>query len=269
MCEAPRADDPQLPAMVSAGPYRLRNVGGALVPESLAVLGALASGATTGEIRDHALVGALFPQRSRRTRARLWQAVHARYFSPGPPWILEDLCRAGGRGRHDATALGTLYLHFALHDRLSRDWILGPVWERWTAGRHRVTRSDVLADLAVLLADAGVRWTEGSRRKLATSLLSALRDFGVAKGVRVKHLVRPVLTPETSTHMLRLLIEMGVRGASLVEHPLWRLFLRTPDEIGREFVGLSLAGIIRFEGAGSTVVLETPWNEADLSEVRP
>ena len=34
-----------------------------------------------------------------------------------------------------------------------------------------------------------------------------------------------------------------------------------PDDVAAELFSLSLQGILRFERAGSTVVLETPWSE--------
>jgi len=254
-------DNARATSLVDAAAYQMSNICGALVPESLAVLNAHAGGASLKEVRDMALDGVIFHQRSWQTRRRFWHAVHARYLNHGVSWVVQDLCRAAEHGPHDPTARGLLYLHFALRDRLTRDWILGPVWDRWAGGQHRLTRNDVLSDLAVLLAEADVRWTEGSRKKLATSLLSALRDFGLANGVQVKHLQRPVLTPETSTHLLRLLVEQGVRGASLVDHTYWRLFFRTPDDVAGELAAVSLNRVIRFERAGSTVVLETPWSE--------
>jgi hypothetical protein len=248
--------------LVDEGAYQMSNICGALVPESLLVLGAVAGGASVEDVRERALNGSLFNQRSWQTRRRYWHAIHARYLTDGIPWIVGDFARVAKRGPHDPTALGLLYLHFSLRDRLTRDWILGPVWDRWTAGQHRLTREDVLADLAGLLVHAGVRWTEGSRKKLATSLLSALRDFGLARGVQVKHLQRPMLSREVSAHLLQILVEQGIRGASLIEHPTWRLFLRTPDEVAGELAALALDGVIRFERAGSTVVLETPWSGA-------
>lgn len=248
--------------LVDEGPYQMSNICGALVPESLLVLGAIAAGASLEDVRERALNGSLFNQRSWQTRRRYWHAVHARYLRHGIPWIVADLGRVAARGPHDPTALGLLYLHFALRDRLTRDWILGPVGDRWRAGQDRLTREDVLADLAGLLAHAEVRWTEGSLKKLATSLLSALRDFGLARGVQVKHLQSPMLSRGVSAHLLRILVEQGIRGASLIEHPMWRLFLRAPDDVAGELAALALDGVIRFERAGSTVVLETPWSGA-------
>ena len=112
-----------------------------------------------------------------------------------------------------------------------------------------------------MLSEAShTRWTDGSRSKHATSLLSALRDYGLATGVQVKHLQRPVLTHPVSAHLTRILIERGVRGSAVVTHPYWRLYLRAPEDVASELLALSVNRVIRFERAGSTVVLETPWS---------
>ena len=78
----------------------------------------------------------------------------------------------------------------------------------------------------------------------------------------MKHLRRPVLTSEVAAHLVRLLVEQGVRGAAVVEHPFWHLFFRTSDDAAGELAALALHRVLRFERAGSTVVLETPWSEA-------
>lgn len=247
-------------ALVDESPYQMSNICGALVPESLAVLSAVGAGTPVSEVRERALGGGLFKQRSWQARRRFWHAVHPRYFGHGVQWVIDDLASAAKLGPHDPTALGLLYLHFALRDHLTLDWIIGPVWARWSSGQVRLTRDDVRADLAVLLEEHDIRWTESSRDKHATSLLSALRDYGLARGVVVKHLQRPVLTRAVSTHLTRILVERGVRGASLVEHPYWRLYFRTPDDVASELLALSMDRVIRFERAGSTVVLETPWS---------
>lgn len=241
--------------------YQMSNICGGLVRESVSVLGALGSGTPLQIVREQALDGTLFRQRSWQARRRFWYAVHARYLSDSSAWVLSDLTVAAHQlGSHHPTTQGLLYLHFVLRDRLTRDWLLGPVWDRWVSGQHRLTRDDVQADLDTLLADCDVRWTEASRAKLATSLLSAIRDFGLARGVQVKHLQRPVITPAISAHLLRLLIEEGVRGASLIAHPYWRLFFRTQEDVAGELATLSVDKVIQFERAGSTVVLETPWS---------
>jgi len=247
--------------IVDEAPYQMSNIVGALVRESLAVLGALDDGAPLTEVREQALHGSLFHQRSWQTRRRFWHAVHARYLSHDRAWVVEELRRAAKAGPHDPTALGLLYIHFVLRDHLTRDWVLGPIWARWHDGAHRVVRDDVLADLDGLVGDLDLRWTEASRKKLATSLLSALRDYGLATGVQVKHLRRPVLTSEVSAHLLRILVERGVRGGEVLVHPYWTLFFRTPDDVAAALASLAQLGTIRFERAGSTVVLETSWSE--------
>lgn len=242
--------------------YQTTNSRGALVSESLAVLEALATGRSVQVVRERALAGQIFRHRARLTRRHCWKAIHARYLASGASWILDDLMQVARRGPHDPSVLGLLYLHFVLRDPLTLDWVTGPLWERWRAGHSRLTRNDVHADIGRLVGDMDVRWSESSRLRLASGLLSALRDFGLAKGVRVKTLTRPVLTPEVVSHLLRLLVERGTRGAAVVEHPAWRSFLRGPEDVIAELARLAQHQVIRFERSGTTVVLETPWSAA-------
>ena len=102
------------------------------------------------------------------------------------------------------------------------------------------------------------RWTESTRIKLAGSILTALRDFGVLEGQQKKFLVRPSLPLSTAEALLRMLVAEGCRGRQVLQDPAWRLFLLTEPEVAQSLAKFAQQGTIRFEKAGATVVLETP-----------
>ena len=97
-----------------------------------------------------------------------------------------------------------LYLHYALRDRLTFDFVTEVLWNKGYQTRPAISRNDVL-DLLDAKApehpEIG-RWSESSRVKLAGNMLSALRDFGVLEGIQKKFLVRPSLPLSTAKHLL-------------------------------------------------------------------
>ncbi|NQU74742.1 MAG: DUF1819 family protein, partial [Planctomycetes bacterium] len=128
-----------------------------------------------------------------------------------------------------------------------------------------VSRNDVLDLLDQSSADEPQvqRWAEVSRRKLANSILTALRDFGLLNGTRDKALVRPPLPLSTARHLLRILTVEGRRGRQVIEDRTWRLFMCGEQDVADSLARLSRDGDIHFEKVGMTVVLQTPpeWKE--------
>jgi len=243
------------------GPYSSRNSSkGALIEEAGLVVGALALGLSVDEVRDRALNGVLFEQRSRNNRERIWDSLHHRYLTHRLEWVLASLEEAYARGPHSQEFVSFLYLHYALRDSLTFDFITQSLWERWTNDRLSVSREDVLyrMDKTPESQPNVRRWKEGTRVKLATSTLTALRDFGVLKGKKKKVLLRPVLPLFTAEHLLRLLTAEGIGGLDILLDVSWRLFFYTEEDVADTLHKLAQERRIQFERAGSTVVLNTP-----------
>jgi hypothetical protein len=238
---------------------KARNICGALLVESGLVFGALHDGRSATEVRDAALSGSLFRQRSWQARRRFWHALNARYLGSSPPWVISDLVETVGTAPTSGEAIGLLYIHFVLRDRLTLDIVTGPLWDAWTSGRLAVTAHEMGSWIEAVARDFFGGLTEGSRKKLATSILSGLRDYGLLRGAQAKTICKPVVASCVVSHLLRILIEEGQRGRSVLEDPAWRMFLLTPDEVAGHLASLAQERVVRFERAGSTVVLETPW----------
>src|SRR5262249_21158175 len=159
------------------------------------VFQALHAGLSVPEVRDRVLGGKLLTQRSRSTRERIWDSLHHRYLAHRVGWVIRDLAGASIAGPQSREFLSLLYLHYALRGRLTYEFATRVLWPRWCRGQLAVAREDVLDLLDRASAEQPQirRWTEKSRVKLAGSILSALRDFGLFRGIQKKSLVRPVL----------------------------------------------------------------------------
>ncbi len=249
------------------GPYSGRNSSkGALLPEIEQVLAALNAGLPIAEVRQRALDGDLFTQRARSTRQRIWWAIHHLYLSQ-PAWGSHDLSETFVTfGPQSREFLSLLYLHYALRDRLTFDFVTQVLWPRWQAHQLTVTPEDLRAFLDQTKDDQPhiAEWAESTQIGLARHILAALRDFGVLVGQQKKTLTQPLLPLFTARHLLRILSEEGAQGADVLRAPTWQLFFLTEHEVAHTLSRLAQERVIHFERVGDTVVLQTPadWRAA-------
>jgi hypothetical protein len=249
------------------GPYSARNVAkGASITDAAQVFACLREELTVEQVRDRARDGKVLSQRGRSSRDRIWASLHHRYLTHRIPWIIDALVAAFGHGEQSSEFISLLYLHYALRDHLTFDFVTEVLWRKGYANRPVVQRADLVDFLDQAAAEQPqiARWTEQSRLKVANSILTALRDFGVLEGTRNKVLVRPVLPLGTAEHLLRVLVTEGQRGRQALEDPAWRLFMLGPQDVAATLAKLAQEGRIRFEKVGRTVVLETPqaWEQS-------
>ena len=240
-------------------PYHARNLVGALLVESEKVFGCLAEGLPLEEINEKAVHGTLFTQRALLSRKRFWYMLQSRYFDL-PEWVLKEMIEVYRCGPHSQEFISLLYLHYALSDHFTFDFITEDLWEKWTRQQFDASRDDILKrlDNSAELEPQIKSWTEATRIKLAGIILSSLRDFGVLEGKQKKRLVKPVVPQKTVEHILHILTAEGVKGSDVLSDPTWRLFLCTESDVAHHLQHLALKRVIHFERVGKTVVLQTP-----------
>ena len=162
-------------------------------------------------------------------------------------------------GPHSQEFISLLYLHYALSDHFTFDFITEDLWEKWLRQQFDVSREDVLKKLDESAeSEPQIKsWTEATRIKLAGIILSSLRDFWRTEGKQKKRLVRPVIPQKTTEHILHVLTAEGIKGSDVSADPIWRLFFCESD-VAHHLQHLALKRIIHFERVGKTVVLQTP-----------
>ena len=250
------------------GPYSVRGTAGSpFVRETAQIVGALADGLTVDEVRTQVHDGSILNQQSRVSRQSAWKQIRRRLFSPPREWVLEDLKRALQFGPTSKEFASLLYIHYAIRDRLTFDVITQLLWPKWQAGERAVARESVLMFMDKAAADEPqvLQWSDSTRRKLAGSVLTGLRDFGLVRGVQKKELIQPVVPLLAVEHLLHILTEEGTKGRDIVGDPSWTLFFLTQHATADLLMKLAANGVIRFERGGHTVVLETPpdWEVAE------
>ena len=248
-------------ALRDVGGYSARNSSkGALIEEAARVFQAISGGASLEIVREEVLRGTLLTQRSSQNRKRIWTSISHRYLFSREPWITLLLSNHSKEGAHGIEFTSLLYLLYALRDRLTFDFVTKVLWPKGHRSRPAVSRNDVLDLLAAAISNQPQidRWSEATRIKLAGSVLTALRDFGLLEGKQNKCLVQPPLPLSTAEALVRLLTREGRRGRQILEDHSWRLFLLKESEVAQVLSKLAIEGVLRFEKAGTTVVLETP-----------
>jgi hypothetical protein len=173
-------------------------------------------------------------------------------------WVGGSLAEATKSGLQSAEYLSLAYLYFALRDRLVFDFVTQVVSDKWQRQATAIDRSNVL-DFLVQQADEFPRikqWRESTQKKLASNTLSALRDFGVLRGIQKKYIQRPTIASETVFHLLCILMAEGLRGQAILSAPDWRLFLWSETDVVSALSELAQKRWIRFERVGRTVILE-------------
>jgi hypothetical protein len=228
-----------------------------LSEESFAVFQAVAEGLPLADVRAGILDGRLFQKTSIATRQSIWMALRHRYFSIDP-FVSRSLAAASLSGRDSVEFRSLAYLYWAVRDRVVFEFVTGPIWQHWQAGLVSVRREDFLTFIDGLSEEhPGVRhWRESTRIRLCQNVLTALRDFGLLKGIKRKTIQQPGVALETLFHLLTLLWAEGARGAAIVAAPDWRLFLLSEGQVAEYLAQIARNGWIRFERSGRVVILE-------------
>ncbi|MBI4605445.1 MAG: DUF1819 family protein [Planctomycetes bacterium] len=231
---------------------------GAVVKELYTVFSGIRSGLPIAGARRAIVEGRVLRKTSIATRKSIGDLLHHRYFAVSPEWVAGSLAVASERGSHSPELLSLAYLYFALRDRLTLDFVTEAMWERWKSGATHVDRGDLLRFIDERAHETPQikRWRDSTRIRLASNVLSALRDFGLLKGARKKRIQRPLIAPETVYHLLCVLLAEGLRGQAILDARDWRLLLWSPADVTVALADLSQRRWIRFESAGRTVILE-------------
>jgi len=248
------------------GPYSSRySSKGSLLTEAGNIIDGLSEGFSIEEVRRQSLDGTILPQPTFASRRKIWRDLHYRLLSHEPLWVEDSLKEARRRGSQSPEFVSLIYLHYALRDRLTYDFVTTIIWDKWQNGQTEINREDMLSllDNASREQPQIHRWAESTRLKLAGSILTALRDFGILAGAQRKRIVRPVLPLSTAEHLLRILISEDVRGRQVLEDFTWRLFLCTQEDVANVLGRLDQEKRIQFERTESIAVLQTPdaWNQ--------
>jgi Putative inner membrane protein (DUF1819) len=231
---------------------------GALLLESVKCLQFLAEGHSADELQQAIREKDLLGKRTREARRTYWRLIAWRYLTPPESAVIGALAALSHRGGDNPVLRGALYFHFCLADRLTFDVATDLLWMLQQQGRDIINAAEVEA---YIRAGATTHremdsWSSRTLKKLASSVLSALRDFGRLPGGSKKRLVQPPLPDDLLIYVCKFLSAEGKTARGILEASDFRLWGRTPQEVGVRLAKLNQSGALRFEWSGDIAVLD-------------
>lgn len=206
----------------------------------------LTYGKTTGTPEDRLeqtrrilLEGGL-PQRARASRVTMVNRIQKRLISWNPPqWVLNDLVTFANTEPLDALR-ASLLLHVCRQDHLLYSVVQTLIIPKWEQGDVLIDISHVqrFLDAATNEHPEIAEWTYITRKKLCSTVLSTLRDYGLLQGTARKRIVEPVVPKFVANHLSHLLRAEGIDSQGIEHHPDWRLWLLTPERTRSLLAGL-------------------------------
>jgi hypothetical protein len=200
----------------------------------------------------------LLGKRTWETRRRYWSLISWRYLTPPDSAVVSALAALSHRGADDLILRGALYFHYCLADRLTFDVATDLLWTLQQQGREGINTAEVEA---YIRAGAATHpevesWSSQTLNKLASSILSALRDFGRLAGGSKKRFVQPSLSDALLIYVCKFLSAEGKTARGILGALDFRLWGYTPQEIGARLAKLSQSSVLRFEWGGDIAMLD-------------
>jgi hypothetical protein len=231
---------------------------GALLLESVKSLQFLAAGHSLAELQRAIQEQDLLGKRTWEARRRYWSLISWRYLTPPDSAVVSALAALSSRGADDPMLRGALYFHFCLADRLTFEVATDFRWPLQQQGRVGTSAAEVEAYIRAGTATHPEvqNWSSRTLTKLASSILSALRDFGRLAGGVKKRLVQPPLPDDLFVYVCKFLAAVGKTAREILGTPDFRLGGHMSQEVGARLAQLHQRGGLRFEWGGDIALLD-------------
>lgn len=132
--------------------------------------------------------------------------------------------------------LKILYYHTALSDDLLYDFVTMYLFKLYFDGLFKLDTSDGVNFINQVISQNSFSWSDNIKTKTSRGLLAACRDFGILKGTANKQFA-PVHISEIAFYYIAYNLKSVVPVAGkIIEHPDWRLFLLTSNQVEQMFL---------------------------------
>lgn len=222
------------------------NAQGAMLEELRALVPSLRPDFAREDARQLVLEKNVLLRPSIGSRVDVLEKLSVRYFRADKPKTLSLLVQAIQTNPNE---LG-LFAYTALLWNDALVFLLGCEWlaPKLAGPPFLAVTRDIELELQQLASKvpAIIKWTEGTRRKVAAHYLGLLRDCGYAKGAARKQLQRPFVSPEVVFFGAQLIIASGERPARVPEHDLFKAMGLSIDDVIAALTELRSSGRIDF-----------------------
>jgi hypothetical protein len=222
------------------------------------LLAAVSEPVPRAEYRRRVIEENVLTRRSIAAREKAWKELAARYGIGGTSPLFRSYLEEYRRAGPERDRALTSYLLFTLNDRLVCD--LGTDWlyDYLRAAPAELRTADVLAFVSARESTHPEikGWSPSSRENIASHYLSALKEFGLARGAQRKVSVRPSPGPTPVRFLLRALLLAGASNQAAVQSPLFRLLGLSLGEAVEFLFRLNADGALRCRIQGDVVELD-------------
>jgi hypothetical protein len=203
----------------------------ALLDETLAVLREIDRGYSVSQVQAMVQDADLLGKTTTRTRESTWESIHARYLSDARNAQL--LARMVVHAPDLQTQRLVLFYELCRSSAILQDTTIRYVYGRYAEGYTRIDKTDLQSYFDSIVTDHPelASWSPQTRDKVASNILTILRDFGLLEGLQQKQFARVYVPLPAFVYVLYRLADDGLRTAQeLLASDDWRLyFLETED----------------------------------------
>lgn len=221
------------PALKASQPYVSRLATRASLYADLQTLvGMVDGGAPRTEYRRRVIEDNVLSRGTAAGREKAWKELAARYAIGGESQVFRAFLEEHRRAPSEKDRALTAYVFFALNDRLVADLGTNWLYEYVRHAPSELRTADVLAFVSTRASSHPEinGWSSSSRENVASHYLSALKEFGLARGAQRKVSVRPSPGPPPVRFLLRALLLSGASNLAAIQSPLFKLLGLSLDE---------------------------------------
>jgi hypothetical protein len=176
------------------------------------------------------------------------------------------LVRMAQAGVDLATWRPALLWHMTRDEFLVRDFLIHWLEPRFREGTFRIRVDEVYPYLDQIqqrgLTQDGKRWSEQTRKRVASGLLGIAADLGLLRGSAVKEFGSHHLSDEAFLYVLHAVADIEPNGADVIRSPEWQMYLYQAAEVEQELLRLHQFRKLHYERAGTIVALSLPFGSA-------
>lgn len=254
-----KASASQTPRSSGDGRYTTRiNHVGALIPDTKMMLALWDLSTDVSSNLERMRAENVFAKTSRSRIPEMLQTFRERYLDD--PDTLAALVTLAQEGASDAVLLPILFVLATRPDPLLRDTVTEFLASLQARGQSSVRGVELEAWLRAQVEEGRAQrpWSDATIHRLASGLLSTLRDFGILEGKASKRLA-PVYLPPPAFAFIAFWLQRTLRsGDKLLHDPLWQLFFLSQAAVEQLFLEAHQERLLEYHAAGRIIRVEFP-----------
>lgn len=238
---------------------------GSLFEETLFVFNLIDQGLNTTAIRERIVEQSLIGGTTKSTRESIWENIHKRYL--GNEDILPVLAQMIVNAPNTQTQKLIMFYEFCLSTPILYDVTIDCIYPRYANGYSAINKSIIQQYFNKIASDHPelAEWSPQTRDKLASNILTILRDFGLLKGIQRKEFTRVYVPLPSFIYVLYRLIDNGLTTPQqLLETKDWKLFFLEKVDVVLLLDEATTAGHCTFKHRGDLYTLDLNYHSLEV-----